>query len=153
MGREVRRVPANWEHPKDGNGHYIPLDTHFSLNGSEVQVGIREGWLKDEPPHYGYGLMPDWPTAERTHWQMYETVSEGTPISPVMKTPEELAQWLVDNQVSAFAGTTASFAQWLATIKRGWAPSAVSTQKEGVRSGVVALENLENIEPDVESEE
>lgn len=25
MGRELRKVPANWEHPKDENGHYIPL--------------------------------------------------------------------------------------------------------------------------------
>lgn len=34
--------------------------------------------------------MPDWPEAERTHYQMYENTSEGTPISPVMATPEDL---------------------------------------------------------------
>lgn len=25
MGREVRRVPAEWQHPKDERGRYIPL--------------------------------------------------------------------------------------------------------------------------------
>ena len=25
MGREVRRVPANWKHPKDEKGHFVPL--------------------------------------------------------------------------------------------------------------------------------
>lgn len=38
--------------------------------------------------------MPDWSEAERTHWQLYETVSEGTPISPVFSTPESLARYM-----------------------------------------------------------
>ena len=25
MGREVRRVPADWQHPKDARGRFIPL--------------------------------------------------------------------------------------------------------------------------------
>lgn len=25
MGREVRRVPENWEHPRNEKGDYIPL--------------------------------------------------------------------------------------------------------------------------------
>ena len=25
MGREVRKVPGDWQHPKDEKGHYIPL--------------------------------------------------------------------------------------------------------------------------------
>lgn len=25
MGREVRMVPANWEHPRNGRGDYEPL--------------------------------------------------------------------------------------------------------------------------------
>ena len=30
MGREIRRVPANWEHPKDERGNYKPLlDSDF----------------------------------------------------------------------------------------------------------------------------
>ena len=44
------------------------------------------------------------PIEERTHYQMYETCTEGTPISPVMETPENLARWLADNGASAFGG-------------------------------------------------
>lgn len=40
--------------------------------------------------------MPRWSAKKRTHLQMYETCSEGTPISPVMATAEELAHWLAD---------------------------------------------------------
>lgn len=93
MGREVRRVPASWEHPKNGKGHYVPMDEHFPYNEEEVKEGLRDGWLKGEPPNYGCDVMPQWPPAERTHYQMYESTSEGTPISPAMETPEKLARW------------------------------------------------------------
>ena len=57
---------------------------------------------------------------------MYEDTSEGTPISPVMETPEKLARWLVDNNASAFAGQTATYEHWLAVCKGGWAPSMIA---------------------------
>jgi len=139
MSREVRMVPANWEHPKDEKGNFIPLLSSFSYNEEEIKEGLRDGWLKDEPPHYGCNVMPDWPEAERTHYQMYESTSEGTPISPVMETPEDLARWLADNNASAFAGVGATYEQWLATIKRGWAISAVSAPGKGIISGVEGL--------------
>ncbi len=44
---------------------------------------------------------------------MCETTTEGTPISPVMETPEELAKWLVTNKASAFASRSASYEAWL----------------------------------------
>jgi hypothetical protein len=125
MGREVRRVPENWEHPKDENGYYIPMHERFVYNAAEIKEGLREGWLSGDPPYYGVAVMPQWPDAERTHLQMYEDTTEGTPISPVMDTPENLARWLADNRASAFGRDTATYEQWLATIKRGWAPSAV----------------------------
>lgn len=40
---------------------------------------------------------PDWPKEEITHFQMYEDVTEGTPVSPVFATREELARWLANN--------------------------------------------------------
>jgi hypothetical protein len=77
-------------------------------------------------------------------WQMWETTSEGSPMSPVFKTPEELARWLADTGASAFAGMTATYDEWLGTITvSGGAPSAVltvdSTGKERMESGVAAL--------------
>lgn len=139
MSREVRMVPANWEHPKDDKGNFIPLLASFPYNEEEIKEGLRDGWLKDEPPYYGCDVMPDWPDAERTHYQMYESTSEGTPISPVMETLEALARWLADNNASAFADMGATYEQWLATIKRGWAVRAASSPRTGLVSGVEGL--------------
>ena len=121
--REVRRVPANWKHPKDQNGYYIPMYEHFPCNKEEIAEGLRDGRLKNNPPNYGRNVMPQWPKSERTHYQMYESVTEGTPISPVMKTPEILARWLADNNASAFGDIGATYEQWLAIIKRSLSSS------------------------------
>jgi len=47
---------------------------------------------------------------------MYETCTEGTPISPVMDSLETLARWLADNGASAFGEMTATYEQWLKII-------------------------------------
>lgn len=135
MGREVRSVPQGWEHPKNDAGRSIPLLPDFPYSEDEVHEGLADGWLTDNPPHYGCDLMPQWPEEKKTHYQMYETCSEGTPISPVMGTPEALAKWLADNSASAFAGMTASEEDWLSTIKRGSSVSAASIGGE-IISGV-----------------
>lgn len=150
MGREVRKVPANWQHPTDNRGEYIPLfDSNFTQTltewnyGKEMwEKGLRDdwnnGWKKresdememtwvewhgEQPQAEDY--MPDWTESERTHYQMYETVTEGTPISPVMDSPESLARWLTDNEANAGAGATASYDGWLRVCKGGYAPSFV----------------------------
>lgn len=141
MGREVRRVPPHWEHPdrplldgfneearayyqgelKWGEGLWENLDGAWvPIPPEQRQTSWRE-WSGDPPNPADY--MPDWPEEERTHWQMYETTTEGMPISPVCETPEELAQWLADNEASVFASFTATYAQWLAMIRRTSAPS------------------------------
>ena len=136
MGREVRRVPADWHHPRDVSGHYIPLNAEFTYNAAEIEEGLRDGWLSGDPPNYGCNMMPHWSEAERTHYQMYEDTTEGTPISPVMATAEQLAHWLADNGASAFGEMTASYESWLAMIAEGWAPSALISSTTGLISGV-----------------
>ena len=97
-----------------------------------------EDWDGSRPEEHDY--MPDWPEVERTHYQMYETTTEGTPISPVMENPEVLARWLADNNASAFANMGATYDQWLAMITGGgYAPSAVIIPGEGIVSGVEGL--------------
>lgn len=135
MGREVRRVPPGWEHPTNEDGHYIPLHDHFSYSPEEVLEGLRDGWMVNDPPYYGVKVMPEWPEEEKTHYQMYEVTSEGTPISPVMASPEELARWLVDNHASAFGAMEAPYEAWLRVCRGGLAPSAVIIQGK-FRSGV-----------------
>jgi len=46
------------------------------------------------PPDREY-YRPEW-TSEPTHYQVYETVSEGTPVTPHFATKEELINYLVE---------------------------------------------------------
>lgn len=169
MGREVRRVPANWEHPKDDRGHHIPM--HDRSYDDEVKEWEEERKLwdagSDAPGRWNNGedrvlsklrgekfrdwhgrhpdpddYMPDWAKAERTHYQMYENVSEGTPISPPMPTEESLAKWLADEEGDAGAGETANYDQWLHTVKQGYAFSLMSGPGIGVVNGVVGAAEL-----------
>lgn len=159
MGREVRRVPADWQHPKHHTWRlpgprwvevYKPLYPgedyqqrvdEWDEECAKWKRGEHEG-QKDEGerpecyeqwagqrPHRD-DYMPNWPAEQRTHLMMYKDTSEGTPISPAFATPEELARWLADNGASAFGSDTASYEAWLRVARGGWAPSMVVTQNE-----------------------
>lgn len=164
MGREVRKVPADWQHPKDARGRYIPLHGgSFAESAAEWDEstarwakGERRNWGNDtwqpiEPEYVGMtyeewsgprpvasDYMPDWPADQRTHLMMYEDTSEGTPISPAFATPEELARWLADTGASAFGSMTASYEHWLHVCRGGWAPSA-AVMDGRMMSGVEAM--------------
>jgi hypothetical protein len=175
MGREIRKVPPDWEHPKNKNGYHRPLKDHFEAtlrewneNNAKWEQGLCRNWdiddekdarawehIPDKYKHMTYAeydvpqpkaedYMPDWPEHERTHLQMYETCTEGTPISPVMKTPEELARWLADNDASAFGSDTASYEGWLRVCKGGVVCGAVGIPGVGLVSGVEALKDHED---------
>jgi len=159
MGREIRKVPKDWEHPKDEDGHFIALyDGTFSSDAAKWDIGkskwdigykddweggwiprsgeigmLFEEWEGSRPESNDY--MPEWDESEKTYIMMYETCSEGTPISPAFECPEDLAKWLADTGASSFGNRTASYDQWLSMIKAGWAPSAIATNA-GMVSGV-----------------
>lgn len=85
-----------------------------------------EAWTPTDPPA-GSG------------YQMWETVSEGSPISPVFATAIELAEWLAANR-SNTVDEGATVEQWMRLIEGpGWAPSAVGTDQGVVVSGVQAM--------------
>jgi len=162
MGRELRKVPENWVHPKE-NGRLVPLygrsyeeeAKEWDIGESKWKEGLIEDfnggwklndtnfsyeeWVGSRPLEEDY--MPDWPEEERTHLMMYEDTSEGTPISPAFETPEALATWLADSGASSNGSSTATYEQWLSTIKRGSAPSMVLSSK-GLQSGVEALSEI-----------
>lgn len=152
MGREVRRVPKDWVHPKKENSDcYQPMfDEDFESACIEWDEGYQKWKLKPEmenctywewagdPPDREY-YRPKWTDEERTHLMMYETTSEGTPISPAFETPEELAKWLADSGASSFGNSTATYEQWLRVCKSGYAPSMIYTPETGLRSGVEGL--------------
>ena len=163
MGREVRMVPENWEHPKDGE-RYMPLLSgsfekrlqEWETGNAKWAEGLRDDWeggwkeLDEEEKAMSYedwagpkpareDYMPTFADGEATHLMMYENTSEGTPISPAFATPEELAKWLADNEASASGGQTATYEAWLAICKSGYAPSAMFSPQTGLVSGVQGL--------------
>jgi hypothetical protein len=142
MGREVRMVPADWEHPKQGDGSYKALYEGYKEDSTEFMELASKKGLQKAVEYMGCpdkeDYMPDWSSDEKTHCMMYETTTEGTPISPAFTTTEELAQWLADTGASAFGSSTASYEGWLRVAKGGFAPSAVMSDK-GIISGVDAL--------------
>lgn len=152
MGREVRRVPKDWEHPKNGN-RFVPLHDGYHAAIADFQSDIESRGLAEAIDWHGGGpisddYMPDWPESERTHYMMYEDTSEGTPLSPAMESPETLARWLADNGASSFGSDTATYEQWLSTCHGVWAPSMVI--EDGViKSGVEFAAALDRQKNDV----
>ena len=92
MSREIRPVALDWEHPRDGNRTYSDGSPRYIGLFSREDMRLHlEGDADDvDPADY----MPEIPEGTPYGWQMYETVSEGSPISPIFRTKEELADWL-----------------------------------------------------------
>jgi hypothetical protein len=115
MGIEIRRVPGKWEHPKNKDGHYIPLfEDNFDAESAEWEkdkndwlAGIRpEGYDEVSPsPLRSYieyaGSGPDaakyanYKGEDCTHFALYETYTEGTPLTPSFAKLKELEDHLV----------------------------------------------------------
>jgi hypothetical protein len=89
MAREARRVTADWQHPVDIDGKLIPM---FEPQMGDLMQGVRN------------------------HFQMFETTSEGTPISPAFAKAEELAKWLADHEIPVFGDALGTREQWLKII-------------------------------------
>jgi len=166
MSRELRRVPLDFEWPmnKIWTGYLVP-DALLSIPcghchgagvvGDRREDGARDecvrcggegkGWRSDEHKAAAEAWEPSDPQ-EGPGYQMWETTSEGSPISPVFATPEELAMWLTDTKASAFGGCTANYDHWLRMINgTGYAPSAIISGGR-LMSGVegLALTSMED---------
>lgn len=141
MSFRVRRVPPYWEHPRDSEGKFIPHYERFPFTADEIEELLSDGTFTNTPPHYGCNIMPQWPDSERTHYQMYECVNEGIPVSPPLESPERLARWLADNFVEVGEGVGFTYDEWLAVIRRGssLATFAIDITTGETTSGVRAL--------------
>ncbi len=165
MGREIRMVPLDWDHPKytDSNapysnrvGEYRPLyDEDYDSASKRWLKGLNQ-WQKgkhpsqtrkNEPSDEQYfweyeGNPPDrdsyrdraWTKAEATAYQVYETVSEGTPVTPAFATKEELIEYLVANgdfwdQKRGKGGWPRTAAE--SFVKDEYAPSLISVIEPG----------------------
>lgn len=108
MARELRKVPPTWQHPKDQYGQFIPLLPRHRYDPSDWQRGID---IDDV-------CMPAFPVAKATHYVMYETVSEGTPLSPAYRHVEDIARWLADRDMPITGHKAASYSEWMDFIDR-----------------------------------
>jgi hypothetical protein len=173
MGLNVRKVPADWQHPKEsarpvspggprermaydpGAGyHWQPLHDEswrrarwrwtwewlkhhalkplayaaamFALIDPTKYKGLAryfrtssfEEWWGGSPEPRDY--RPWWRKRGRTHLQLYETVTEGTPLSPPMPCEESLARWLSEADGRIWCGANdMSFEDWMRFLGRG----------------------------------
>lgn len=159
MGREIRKVIPNWEHPKKDYPNYQtqrmepgyrPLydcsyreaSEEWRKGFAEWEGGERQAQFADDgkdyefwdwesmPPNKEY-YRPDWKPEEMTWVQIYETVSEGTPVTPPFATRAELVDYLVANgdfwdQKRGDGGWSRENAE--AFVSEGYAPSLVVTR-------------------------
>lgn len=188
MGREIRRVPANWDHPKitkfksfkriEETGYqpifdrpYIEAITEWIKDHAAWEAGTHADLCGEDPvskeecAHFAEWsgnppdvefYRPNWKPEEMTWYQVYETVSEGTPVTPPFATQEELIDYLVANgdfwDQSRRADTTNKGAfhmpcdPWPRAnaerfVKVGSACSLIVSPEHGIQSGVQALTN------------
>lgn len=131
MGREVKRVPIDFDWPQKVTwpGYQrSPCDKieQSAERAQQDKCELCRHWARLA----GIELRYDCPALEieppaGDGWQMWENTSDGSPISPAFETPEELARWLADTGASACARQTATYDEWLAMIRQGWAPDMV----------------------------
>lgn len=108
----------------------VACQTCEGQGSTEVYPGQRaeaEAWEPTEPP-------------EGPGYQLWETVSEGSPITPVFATPEELAHWMTEHSWGSQKDKMASsFDVAMRFIEAGWAPSGIASAEHGVETGVEAV--------------
>lgn len=128
MSREIRRVPSDWQHPRDSNG-YKPLYDRSYETALQEWVKYEEEDPKPDPNYY----RPKW-EEEPTHHQIYEGVTEGTPVSPVFASQDEMKDWLLSEGFSEHASSK--------FIEIGWAPSMVFSRNKGLSGpGIHSLDH------------
>ena len=69
MGIQIVRVPPGYQHPTASDGEY--------LDGAHLE------------------LLWHMSAEQKSCFQIYQNVSEGTPVSPIFRSKEELSQWMV----------------------------------------------------------
>lgn len=93
---------------------------------TDEQQAAYDAWEPTEPP-----------TGEG--WQLWETTSEGSPISPVFATGDELAAWMSENPCG-FANQRISLETAMKWVHGdGWAPSMIHSAEHGVEDGITFM--------------
>jgi hypothetical protein len=160
MGRRLRRVPLDWTHPiategRDKGQPHPTYDKDYETAAIEWLESVRKWEAGEDPDRAGYEAdegrrvfyweyesgPPDpayyrhrrWTPGEATAYQVYENVTEGTPISPVLPDGDAVVSWLVEQGHSERAAR--------AFLESGYAPSFVMDTRSGFFArGIDALD-------------
>lgn len=114
-------VPPNWQHPTNERGHEQPMHNEHIDDAMaewlETFDRLRRGEKGEyEDSYFDASLHPEgplcawlndagipdpaycrpWKDEEATWFQVWETVTEGTPVTPPFATKAELVDWLVN---------------------------------------------------------
>ncbi len=120
----------------DAINRMLCIDARCKRNNEPIVCDVCKGsgtwWPSEElKAQYEAWEQTDPPIGEG--YQIWETVSEGSPVSPAFADPRELAAWMVKNDTSVTSGN--DFDTWMKFIDAGWAPSLVAVAGE-VQNGV-----------------
>lgn len=92
------------------------------LEQHDGQFSQRDAWEPFEPPA-GDG------------WQVWETVSEGSPVSPVFSTQEALIEWLTSENYRTGIHIPLTIEEAERFVENAWAPTFISTPEKGLVTG------------------
>ena len=163
MGIELRRVPPGWEHPRKENGLYQPLyDKHYAdacaiwavnnilwkqgKHPEQQPGGIDENheWPqysdyedRPNPNEYIFYRKRSWKPEEATAYQIYETVSKGTPISPVFLTEAELFEYITTIGICTYVMPAVQAKRW---IESGGLVPMFIVKENVIKPGLQAFE-------------
>jgi hypothetical protein len=128
MSREIKRVDKKFQWPlnEDWLGYINPFQIDCPVCEGDSLEGECDYGVYDEET--GWCVHPafatackEWQPIEPTSgdgWQMWQTVSEPSPVSPIFDTVDELINWMADNKYSQWA------IQWVRKGKT-WLPTAM----------------------------
>ncbi len=163
MGREIRKVPKGWEHPRDERGHFQPLHDRTFKEVAEEWWSSAVAWHKGDVSEIDEKYRKKYPwywqfngdpptsiyyrdefTAPADCFQIYENVSEGTPVSPVFDSIDDMIAWMtqpIDRSSPYNVGKDWQTMQGM-TIEQakkfcqdGSSPSLIFTPETGIKAG------------------
>lgn len=124
MGRVVKRVALDFDWPlkKDWPGYKNPFFCATDKEGTD--------WY-EQRAYFDKTIveMPDYEPPVGDGYQLWETISVGSPVSPVFETLEQLSNWMVSD----------GYARWAVDdiINGGtWLPSAYVWLSKGIVKGI-----------------